>query len=96
MFITDEYFNEIVLQVLNWYKEDESNNIEEATIFKNSSENDLIIYHSSLGRTIRNEFNLWEYSWEPEIIDGVDYSPNHPDSVSMRVITEVWKQIQDK
>lgn len=42
--------------------------------------------HNTLGRWIRNEFKLWEQKWEPEIKDGVDHSPYHPDNLSFAAI----------
>lgn len=45
-----------------------------------------------LGMWIRNKYNLWTIPWEPELKDGIDYSPYHPDSVSMTIIKEVWKK----
>lgn len=50
----------------------------------------LVKYHSSLGRDIRNEFKLWDSYWSPNIVDGVDCSPSHPNQVSMRVIEAAW------
>lgn len=44
--------------------------------------------HLSLGMHLRNHTKLWENPWEPELIDGVDYSPNHPDAVSGKVIRD--------
>lgn len=49
-------------------------------------------YHMDLGMWIRNKYNLWTIPWEPELKDGIDYSPYHPDSVSMTIIKEVWKK----
>lgn len=49
-------------------------------------------YHMDLGMWIRNKYNLWTIPWEPELRDGIDYSPYHPDSVSMTIIKEVWKK----
>lgn len=54
----------------------------------------LIGYHHSAGRFIRNKYNLWENVWTPEIVDGVDCSPNHPDAVSMRIIERVWELVK--
>ena len=54
--------------------------------------NKLIQYHDTLGRWIRNEYRLWSIPWTPDIRDGVDYSPFHPDSVSRIIIEEVWKK----
>jgi hypothetical protein len=53
---------------------------------------DLIRYHHSLGQHIRNKFKLWNRDWKPDIRDGVDYSPFHPDQISMTIIQEVWKR----
>lgn len=50
--------------------------------------------HHSLGRHLRNHCKMWEIKWTPELIDGVDHSPNHPDAVSSRVIRDYQKLIQ--
>ncbi len=50
----------------------------------------LTEYHHTLGRHIRNNYNLWEYSWKPELRDGVDYSSFHPDNISQSIIEQVW------
>ena len=62
--------------------------------FLASSEADLIQFHDSLGRSIRNEFELWSEPWTPELVNGIDYSPDHPDTISMKIIKEVWKREQ--
>ena len=66
----------------------------ERTEFFLSEWNDkkLIRYHDNLGRWIRNEYSLWSIPWTPELRDGVDYSPFHPDQVSQTIIEEVWKK----
>ena len=56
----------------------------------------LVAYHNSLGRKIRNEFKLWENTWTPDIRNGVDHSPDHPDAVSMRLIEAVWQRAQQE
>jgi hypothetical protein len=63
--------------------------------FLNTSEKDLILYHFTLGRKIRNHFYLWSYEWTPKIENGVDMSDDHPDSVSFQVIKEVWAKNRD-
>jgi len=52
----------------------------------------LYLLHHGFGTWIRNHYKLWELKWEPELRDGVDYSPNHPDAISMTIIKEVWKK----
>ena len=52
----------------------------------------LIQYHHSLGRYIRNQYKLWENKWEPELDhEGVDMSPYHPDAISNEIIRLIWK-----
>ena len=63
-------------------------------LFINAKDHELVQYHHTLGRRIRNEFDLWSNSWEPELINGIDYSVDHPDSVSMRIIRAVWNKTQ--
>ena len=53
----------------------------------------LVEYHHTLGEHIRNHFKLWEREWEPNIINGIDHSENHPDAISMSVIVEAWKKL---
>lgn len=72
-------------------------------IYKNFSEEDKtwfenevpVAMHSTLGRHLRNHAKLWECEWQPELIDGVDYSPNHPDAISSRVIADFQQSIND-
>ena len=53
-------------------------------------------FHTSLGRDIRNEYNLWSIPWVPEMGEYCgclcDMSPYHPDNVSGTIIKEVWKK----
>lgn len=64
--------------------------------FKNMREENLGSLHHSLGLSIRNEFDLWAYPYEPEIDErGVDCSPYHPDQLSMEVIKTVWRMCQE-
>lgn len=52
-----------------------------------------ILMHNSLGMHLRNHAKLWTYHWEPELIDGVDHSPEHPDAVSNKVITDFQNKL---
>ncbi len=64
----------------------------------------LASLHSSWGRAIRNEFGLWQFDhpltkhWhefpeEHDMRNGVDYSDDHPDAVSMEIMKVVWKKV---
>lgn len=65
-------------------------------IYNNFSRTDKLWFHAeepalmhlSLGMHLRNHANLWQDAWEPELIDGVDCSPNHPDAISSKVIRD--------
>jgi hypothetical protein len=50
-----------------------------------------VMMHLNLGMHLRNHANLWQDAWEPELIDGVDHSPTHPDAISSKVIREFQK-----
>jgi len=54
---------------------------------------DLIRYHSSLGRAIRNSLGLWQIPWKPRIKDGVDVSKDHPDALSMAILEAIHKKL---
>ena len=87
--MNDETFNKIVLEVhaelMNAPAVER-----DAFMLAEWSDVSLIDYHHSLGRYIRNNYNLWHFEWEPELIDGIDYSKFHPDNISMEIIKEVW------
>ena len=55
---------------------------------------DLIDYHHTLGQDIRNEYQLWTIPWVPELVDGVDQSPYHPDAISMSIVIKLWERGQ--
>lgn len=86
--MTEEYINEIVDDLENGLTKGEIRSL------KSCPESELIMYHHSAGRYIRNTYKLWTYEWEPELIDGVDHSPNHPDAVSMKIIKLLWARLQ--
>jgi hypothetical protein len=85
-------FKEMVDIVENWFHKDTDENKKE---FLETSQDKLVKYHTTLGRSIRNEFKLWDREWKSDVRDGVDYSPDHPDQLSMRVIKEVWLRVQN-
>lgn len=86
---------EIIDEVYSWL-EGEPDDVRDS--FVSSSKSDLIQYHNTLGRSIRNHFKLWDNKWEPVIENRggieLDTSPNHPDQISMRIIEKVWKKAQ--
>lgn len=84
-----ELFEDMVNEVFSWLEGGQQKNIDQ---FLDTEKDDLVMYHHTLGRSIRNTFELWSITWEHEIKGGVDCSPNHPDQISMRVIEEVWKR----
>lgn len=86
-------FENMINEVLIWLTDPDTTEDERDNFIK-CNEEKLHIYHDSLGRSIRNIFKLWETDWIPEIRNGVDYSENHPDQISMRIIKEVWRRNQ--
>ena len=94
--VTDERFNDIVKEVHGWLHEADPEVRED---FLKSTKDELVKYHHGLGTRIRNSCDLWKDAiddpWEPVIVNDTDYSPDHPDSISMRVIEEVWKRARE-
>lgn len=84
--------NKMVGELLIWWNR-LSQEERERTGLLGGTKEDLIKFHHTLGQDIRNNFELWRCTWYPEIVDGVDMSPEHPDAVSMTVIEEVWKTV---
>lgn len=79
--------DEIVETLLEGLEEDDLDRM------RRMEEGDLISLHHSFGRFLRNTYRLWDRPWEPEIKDGCDYSPNHPDAVSMRIIHKLHARL---
>ena len=86
--ITEERFEEIVTNLTEYVP------LADREVLRDTKADDLTRYHHGFGTAVRNHFKLWENPWEPELRDGVDYSPNHPDQISMRIIREMWKRLQ--
>jgi len=89
--MTQELFDEIVDKVHAELMEAPEDH-RDAFLLAEWTDDKLIDYHSSLGRHIRNNYELWTYEWEPDLRDGVDYSKFHPDNVSMEIIKKVWER----
>ena len=49
------------------------------------------LYSDTVGQFIRSEYHLWDRPpHRPEIIDGIDISPQHPNSISGRILENIW------
>lgn len=81
---------ECAKEVLTWF---ENSAEKDKVLFKQTDISQVISYHNTLGRSIRNHFSLWENEWEPEIVDGIDISEDHPDAVSMKIIKRVHEMV---
>jgi hypothetical protein len=55
-------------------------------------EKHLIRLHSTLGRWIRNKYLLWDEN-NPYVSNDPN-AENHPDQLSMRVITTIWSRMK--
>ena len=53
---------------------------------------ELILYHRTLGRSIRNHYKLHH---DKKLVESVLGKPGHADDASMVIIKEVWKVLQD-
>lgn len=63
---------------------------------KSTPEENLIEWHQSLGRHIRNKYKLWSRSWIPNIVNGIDFSEDHPDAISMKIIKEIYAMLKEE
>lgn len=61
---------------------------------------DLGMLHHGFGTWIRNTYNLWRADnphtmkdYVPEIRNGADCSPRHPDQTSMRIIEKLYAKV---
>lgn len=81
--VSNETLAQYVEQVLGWFHEAPKS---EQVRFINTRRHNLITYHHTLGRSIRNNLKLWENRWHPKVQNGVDRSPDHPDALSMTII----------
>lgn len=88
----NEQIEQMADVVFDWLNEATEGNRQQ---FINCPFDELIMYHSSLGRSIRNHFQLWENQWVPEIENGIDISKQHPDAVSMEVIKRAWEKAHE-
>ena len=81
----------MVHRVMEWYAVAPESVQDE---FRTTNPDNLIQYHNSLGRDIRNAFDLWDIDWTPVMEGEIDCSPDHPDQVSLEVIKQVHQRVQ--
>ena len=91
---------EITEDVYTFFKEKHPDNI---IALQQMEIEDLKVLQHTLGQAIRNEYGLWHSNsltrnWResPEdrfMIDGVDHSDDHPDSISNKIILALWKKV---
>lgn len=74
--------------------------VEHRYVLRNSSKDELPLFHFSWGMHIRNTYRLWDRNnpltsrWVPDTsTEGVDCSPYHPDQVSYDIICTVWEKV---
>lgn len=88
---------EMIDEAYSWF---EQKTEQSKVYFISSSKEQLIQYHTTLGRAIRNHFKLWELDWKPQykMKGSVEYdvSPDHPDAISMRIIEAVWERAKEE
>ena len=76
----------------------------EAKLNRLNEQGEWAIARQDAARMIRNEYGLWDENhpltthWhkfpdERNIVEGVDYSVDHPDSVSMRIVEAAEKKL---
>lgn len=68
---------------------------EDIQYIKSLNKDDLYSLHHTLGQSIRNKHNFWENKWTPELINGVDHSPYHPDNISMTIIEIIYFKLTE-
>ncbi|MCP4368297.1 MAG: hypothetical protein GY797_09355 [Deltaproteobacteria bacterium] len=62
---------------------------------KNTKEKDLIMFHHSIGRQIRNQFLLWDGNIKLAEDMGLEKG-THADEVSQKIIEALWKRLQEE
>ena len=58
--------------------------------FKNTTEDNLIAFHSGWGKGIRNQYNLWH---DEVLVKAL--GAEHPDDASMIIIKAIWKTLRE-
>jgi len=85
--------SQIAKEVKMWFHETP---VSVQELFLSHNKLQLVLFHNTLGRYIRNNFNLWETKWTPELLNEIDISPDHPDQLSMNIIETVWEELKNE
>lgn len=67
---------------------------EDYCAIKSEEEEDLCLYHHSLGRYLRNEWGLWHGSRLAKWFN--DKGINHADDMSAIILTSFWREINSE
>lgn len=65
---------------------------EDQKTWKEAKESELVLWHLTTGREIRNKYHLWEAD-NPFTDTVIADSDNHPDQVSARIMKKVWQVV---
>lgn len=77
-----------VINILSLMDDESKNKV------RQMAKNDLIKFHHSWGRGIRNSFGLWKGNKELIVSSCGQYC--HPDEASMKIIEAVWIKLNEK
>jgi len=82
-FLTEQEIHDYILQQLS---DDDKAHIREMNF------DELIMLHHTTGRSIRNDFGLWDK--DNRLVEH-DHADHHyfPDQISQRIIENVWKSV---
>jgi hypothetical protein len=64
----------------------------EKSALKNTTEENLIMYHLSLAKNIREQFGMWEGN--SELLESCGAS--NPDNASMVIVGAIWKELNQQ
>lgn len=84
--------NYMARTVEDWFNNSSEREKEE---FLTTDFDNLVVFMAPLGRKIMDRFNLWMYSWVPDIRDNIDKSPQHPEAIALQVIETVWRNVKN-
>ncbi len=86
-------YPETIVDAINTIINNGNCDYENLKAFKETKKEDLITFHHSLGRSIRNNFGLWGNNdkLKKEISDII--KSQHPDDMSQYLIKETWNKL---